>query len=404
MAVRGAVQGPARPHEAPGWSMTTERHRLSSSDPPLAISSRPPSTSVLRCLSHWWRCVSPCPRRRAPRSPAGSPYSAHSMVYAYAMPLCAEGADLRRGEGDGREPHPAGHRDARGLQAAIAATGWTATGTGSTRWWRSRGATSCRCGDPHRRARVHVRLPRQRRGRVRRRRLRRPTGATPARSRSTRAAPSASSRSSTSPTRAPCSAAPPRTTRACSPPLPTGSRRAPRPAAVLLGGVSGTIAKDWLGRVFATPGVAAATKFDIANVHVRGGLGSLTRSMTLWHDFFTSYGRGSAPLWVTEHGYPADTAYQDDPRYRGGEAAQAAFLRDSLPTLVRAGAAQIFVSTRDSWPEEFGASEPVQQRGRGRASPTTPRTQRAGARPPRSCDHWPASGRRSRSPSASWRA
>ena len=45
---------------------------------------------------------------------------------------------------------------------------------------------------------------------------------------------------------------------------------------VLLGGVSGTIAKDWLTRVFATPGAAAATKFDIANVHVRGGLGSLT--------------------------------------------------------------------------------------------------------------------------------
>ena len=46
-------------------------------------------------------------------------------------------------------------------------------------------------------------------------------------------------------------------------------------SAVLDRRVSGTIAKDWLGRVFATPGVAAATKFDIANVHVRGGLSSL---------------------------------------------------------------------------------------------------------------------------------
>ena len=66
---------------------------------------------------------------------------------------------------------------------------------------------------------------------------------------------------------------------------------------VLLGGVSGTIAKDWLDRVFATPGVAAATKFDIANVHVRGGLGSLAGLMTFWRDFFASHQRGNAPLW-----------------------------------------------------------------------------------------------------------
>ena len=141
---------------------------------------------------------------------------------------------------------------------------------------------------------------------------------------------------------------------------------------VLLGGVSGLIAKDWLTRVFATPGAAAATKFDVANVHVRGGLGSLTSTMTFWHDFFTSYGRGSAPLWVTEHGYPADTAYQDDPRYRGGEAAQAAFLRDSLPTLLRAGAAQVFVSTRDTWPEEFGASSPFNSEGVSNVSDDAP--------------------------------
>ena len=134
-------------------------------------------------------------------------------------------------------------------------------------------------------------------------------------------------------------------------------------SSVLIGGVSGTIAKDWLGRVFATPGAAAATKFDIANVHVRGGVTSLPRSMAMWRSLFAAHGRGSAPLWVTEHGYPADTAYQDDPRYRGGEAAQASFLRDSLPTLIRAGARQIFVSTRDTWPEEFGLHSPFNSEG-----------------------------------------
>jgi len=51
-------------------------------------------------------------------------------------------------------------------------------------------------------------------------------------------------------------------------------------SSVLLGGVSGTTAKDWLTRVFATSGVRAATKFDIANVHVRGGLGSLPLTVT----------------------------------------------------------------------------------------------------------------------------
>ncbi len=145
-------------------------------------------------------------------------------------------------------------------------------------------------------------------------------------------------------------------------------------SSVLLGGVSGTIAKDWLGRVFATPGVAAATKFDIANVHVRGGISSITRSMKLWRDLFAGIGRGNAPLWVTEHGYPADTAYQNDSRYRGGEAAQARFLRDSLPTLVRAGAAQIFVSTRDTWPDEFGPQSPFNSEGVASVSDDAPYT------------------------------
>jgi hypothetical protein len=54
------------------------------------------------------------------------------------------------------------------------------------------------------------------------------------------------------------------------------------------------------------------------------------------------------PLWVTEHGYPGDSAYQCDPRFRGGEAAQAAYLRRSLPALSRAGAARVFVTLRDN--------------------------------------------------------
>jgi hypothetical protein len=132
---------------------------------------------------------------------------------------------------------------------------------------------------------------------------------------------------------------------------------------VVLGGVSDLDARDWLNRAFATPGAAAAGSFDIAGVHVRGGVGSLGNSVRLWREFFNAHGRANAPLWITEHGYPADTAYQYDAGYRGGEAAQTAFIRDSLPTLLRAGAARVFVSTRDTWPNEFGPQSPFNSEG-----------------------------------------
>ena len=118
-------------------------------------------------------------------------------------------------------------------------------------------------------------------------------------------------------------------------------------------------------------GLNAAAKFDIAGSH-RGGVGSLAGTLKLWRDFFNSHGRADAPLWVTEHGYPADPAYQYDPAYRGGETAQAAFMRDSLPTLLRAGAQKVFVTTRDTWPGEFGAQSPFNSEGVATLSPDAP--------------------------------
>jgi len=141
---------------------------------------------------------------------------------------------------------------------------------------------------------------------------------------------------------------------------------------VVLGGVSGLAATGWLTRVFATPGVDAARKFDIAGVHLRGSVGSLANVMRAWRGFFDSRGRPGVPLWVTEHGYPADPAYQHDPTYRGGEAAQAAYLRDSLSTLVRAGAGRIFVSTRDTWPNEYGPNSPYNSEGIASVSDNAP--------------------------------
>jgi hypothetical protein len=107
--------------------------------------------------------------------------------------------------------------------------------------------------------------------------------------------------------------------------------------------------------MLATPGADAARKFDIAALHLRlrlrNELADLPTYLDAWRDLLAANGfRG--PVWVTEHGYPADTAFQWDPAYRGGDAAQAAFLRESLPRLADAGAEQVFVTLRDNlWGE-----------------------------------------------------
>jgi hypothetical protein len=124
---------------------------------------------------------------------------------------------------------------------------------------------------------------------------------------------------------------------------------------VLLGGVMGVSSRGWLGRVFDTPGADAQHRFDIANLHLRAPLIALQSSLTAFRAFLA--GRGfHGPLWLTEHGYPGAPGFQSDPAYRGGEQAQARYLRQSLPTLVRAGAAQVFVTLRDGTPAEFGNS------------------------------------------------
>jgi hypothetical protein len=81
-----------------------------------------------------------------------------------------------------------------------------------------------------------------------------------------------------------------------------------------------------------------------------------------WTRFYARYGFTRA-LWVTEHGYPSDPAYQYDPAFRGadaagGLAAQARFLAVSVPQLVASGAARVFVSERDNLGGAF-ASEGV---------------------------------------------
>jgi hypothetical protein len=126
-------------------------------------------------------------------------------------------------------------------------------------------------------------------------------------------------------------------------------------AQVVMGGVERPREREWIERMLAAPGADAARKFDIAALHLRlrlrNELADLPRYLRGWRDLLAANGfRG--PLWVTEHGYPADPAFQWDPAYRGGDAAQAAFLRDSIPRLADAGAEQVFVTLRDNlWGE-----------------------------------------------------
>jgi hypothetical protein len=128
-------------------------------------------------------------------------------------------------------------------------------------------------------------------------------------------------------------------------------------ANVLLGGISGTSGMGWLGQVFAVPGADAEHAFDVANVHERDQLDWLAPDIASWKHFLAGYGF-SGPLWVTEHGYPSDPAFQYDPGYASGASSQAAFLTASIPTILQAGASAVFVTERDNLAGGF-ASEGV---------------------------------------------
>jgi hypothetical protein len=128
-------------------------------------------------------------------------------------------------------------------------------------------------------------------------------------------------------------------------------------AIVAMGGLMTPEDPAWLDRMLATPGAGAARAFDIANLHLRGHEHALPGVMTAWRDRLAGHGF-AGPVWVTEHGYPGDMAFQSDPVFRGGEPAQAAFLTESVLSLAEAGAAEVFVTLRDNLDGGF-ASEGV---------------------------------------------
>jgi hypothetical protein len=127
-----------------------------------------------------------------------------------------------------------------------------------------------------------------------------------------------------------------------------GEIKARAPAAqVVFGGLMRPHDPAWLERVFTTPGADALHKFDIANIHLRGPAEAVVRRYGEFRSWLAARGF-AGPLWVTEHGYPADPAFQVDAAYTGGDAAQAAYLTHTLVGLGELGAEQVFVTLRDN--------------------------------------------------------
>jgi hypothetical protein len=118
-------------------------------------------------------------------------------------------------------------------------------------------------------------------------------------------------------------------------------------ARIVFGGLQRPRDPAWLERVFATPGADAIHKFDVANVHLRGPVDLVVNRYREFREWLGARGF-TGPLWVTEHGYAADPAYQDVPAFSSGDQAQAAYLTQSLVGLGEAGAQQVFVTLRDN--------------------------------------------------------
>jgi hypothetical protein len=155
-------------------------------------------------------------------------------------------------------------------------------------------------------------------------------------------------------------------------------------ASVAMGGIMSPSDDGWIERMLATPGADAAHAFDIANLHLRGRASALPGQLVAWRELLRAHGF-DGPVWVTEHGYPAEPAYQSDPAYRGGEEAQAAYLTESVLALAEAGADEVFVTLRDNLDGQF-ASEGVVAVGDGPDYPARRKPAFAAVR--RLADRW----------------
>lgn len=130
--------------------------------------------------------------------------------------------------------------------------------------------------------------------------------------------------------------------------------RADPAARVALGGLMKVHSDAWIATMLGTPSTDAAHSFDIANIHVRTTTADAGPTVRNWRANLTA-NDFHGPLWVTETGYPADPAFQIDPGFQSGSQAQAQYLQAVIPIMVRAGAAKVFVTERDSLTGRFAS-------------------------------------------------
>ena len=99
---------------------------------------------------------------------------------------------------------------------------------------------------------------------------------------------------------------------------------------------------NFLFDILTDPENPANVAFDVMSMHVYGSQFEALRRMNFVKSQLAFGGATSRPIWVTEFGYPSDTAKQTVPPYQTGEAGQAAYLKDMAPYLFTLGAQKAF--------------------------------------------------------------
>jgi len=127
-------------------------------------------------------------------------------------------------------------------------------------------------------------------------------------------------------------------------------------ARVSIAGIMSVSTKSWVNAVFATPGVKAAKKFDIANIHVRTKSNRVGGVVKSWKKYFAKVCR-RCPLWVTETGYAADPKYQTQKGLQKGTKSQAKWFLAAGKAMFKAGAQMVFATERDQGINNMFATE-----------------------------------------------
>jgi len=124
-------------------------------------------------------------------------------------------------------------------------------------------------------------------------------------------------------------------------------------ARVAIGGIA-TITNSLFTDAVLAADPSVAAKVDINTIHLRTSVADAAKRVDQWRKYYDAH-LMKGPLWVTEFGYSADSAFQSDVKFTGGEAAQATYLAAAMPVILGAGGEKIFVTQRDWGTAQFEA-------------------------------------------------